>query len=246
MDHYKSCVTQNLSHHIDLNDEDVRLLAELEEDPTNVKKHTELWETGRAAEKLYTLRSGWAFAFRRNEDGSRQVMDIYVPGDVLGIRDVTFEHHYTSACMLTDGIICPFPTERLHYIFGRSPKLAMGLHAAAARQQMIIMDRLVNVLSHDAKARIAHFTLEIYYRLKRIGADVENGYGLPITQKQISMLLGISEVHLSRTMSELEEMGLLRKTRKKLQVLDIDRLSELARFTPDRFNDELNPLLQTW
>nr|WP_299244022.1 Crp/Fnr family transcriptional regulator [uncultured Halomonas sp.] len=246
MDHYKVCVTQSLSHHIELNEEDVRLLAELEEGPTNVKKHTDLWEAGKPAEKLYTLRSGWAFAFHCTEDGQQQILDIYVPGDLLGIRDVTFEHHYTSARMLTDGVICPFPTERLHHIFGRSPKLAMGLHAAAAWQQMVIMDRLVNVLSHNAKARIAHFTLEIYYRLKRIGADVENGYSLPITQKQISMLLGISEVHLSRSISELEEMNLLRKTRKKLQVLDIDRLSELARFTPERFNDELNPLLQVW
>jgi len=238
-----SCVTRNLGHHVNLQASDIALLKSLEKDPRKVDKGKVLWEAHETPTQLYTLRSGWAYAFHCSENGAQQVLDIFLPGDVMGIRDATSRTHYTTAVMLTDGVICPFPTVRLEDLFTQSPRLALGLYASASRQQSVITERLVNVLSNDACSRLGHFALEIYYRLKRIEETTGNSFTLPLTQRQLAMLLGMSEVHVSRTMSDLAERGLITRRRQSFQINDLDTLSQISDFRPEKFSDRINPCL---
>lgn len=243
-DHFESCVTQNLSHHMTIGEHEARLLAELEHDPLNVKKGYPLWQDGQRPDQLYTLRSGWAYSFHCLGNDTIRVLDIFLPGDLMGIRDATLPHHYTTAAMLTDGVICPFPTSRIKGIFENHPNLAMGIHASAARQQGVITDRLINVLSNDARCRIAHFILEIYYRLRRVHDDLGTGFTLPLLQKHISLVLGLTHVHVSRILKELHEEKVIRKTRRDIEILDLECLHQLSNFDVEKFGDQINPLLE--
>lgn len=161
----------------------------------------------------------------------------------MGICDATLPHHYTTAAMLTDGVICPFPTSRLKDIFENHPNLAMGIHASAARQQAVITDRLINVLSNDARCRIAHFILEIYYRIKRVHGDLGSGFTLPLLQKHISLALGLTHVHVSRVLKELHVDNVIKKTRSEIEILDLTCLHQISNFNAEKFGDKMNPLL---
>ncbi|SFH27435.1 Crp/Fnr family transcriptional regulator [Modicisalibacter xianhensis] len=242
-DHFESCVTQNLSHHMTIGEREAQILSELEQDPQEVKKGHELWTVGMRPEQLYTLRSGWAYSYHCLGENTIRVLDIFIPGDLMGIRDATLPHHYTTAVMLTDGIICPFPTGRIKDIFEAHPNLAMGIHASAARQQAVITDRLINVLSNDARCRIAHFILEIYYRIKRVHGDLGSGFTLPLLQKHISLALGLTHVHVSRILKELHEDNVIKKTRTEIEILDLTCLHQISNFDTEKFGDGMNPLL---
>lgn len=61
-EHFESCVTQNLSHHMAIGEQEARILSELEQDPSEVQKGYELWKAGTRPDQLYTLRSGWAYS----------------------------------------------------------------------------------------------------------------------------------------------------------------------------------------
>lgn len=189
------------------------------------------------------MRSGWAYSYHCLGENTLRVLDIFLPGDLMGIRDATLPHHYTTAAMLTDGVICPFPTSRIRDIFENHSNLAMGIHASAARQQAVITDRLINVLSNDARCRIAHFILEIYYRLKRVQAELGTGFTLPLLQKHISLALGLTHVHVSRIIKELHEENVIRKTRQDIEILDLARLQQISNFNSEKFGDALNPQL---
>ncbi|MBZ9568924.1 MULTISPECIES: Crp/Fnr family transcriptional regulator [Modicisalibacter] len=237
------CVTDNLMHFLELSETDKRLLATLEQTPQPVAKGQQLWKASERPDTLYTLRRGWAYSMHRSESGEEQVLDIFLPGDLMGIRELTFPAHSTDVVMLTSGVVCPFPAERLLDIYQRSPSLTLAIHAAAARQQVIISKRLVNILRHDARAKIAHFVLELYYRLKRVDESVHRNFAVPLLQSDFGKLLGMTKVHVSRTLSEMENQGLLRKTRKDIQILDLDRLLEISAFDPMKLTDQLNPTL---
>ena len=60
----------------------------------------------------------------------------------------------------------------------------------------------------------------------------------------MSRLLGMTTVHISRTLTELEREGLLRKTRKEVQILDLDGLTKIVSFDPFKITDKLNPLFE--
>ncbi|KXS38720.1 MAG: Crp/FNR family transcriptional regulator [Halomonadaceae bacterium T82-2] len=240
---HEVCVSDNLMHFLALSDTDKRLLAELEQSPRSVARGHMLWEAADTPHTLYTLRCGWAYSMHKSESGEEQVLDVFIPGDLMGIRELTFPAHSTDVVMLTEGVVCPFPAERLLDIFQQSSSLSLAIHAAAARQQAIISERLVNILRHDARARIAHFVLELYFRLRRVDPAVERDFLVPLSQGDFSKLLGMTKVHVSRTLSEMESQNLLRKTRKALQIQDVDRLLAISSFDPMKLTDRLNPAL---
>ncbi|WP_136066380.1 Crp/Fnr family transcriptional regulator [Modicisalibacter radicis] len=244
MDTEEGCIKRNLRQHIELGEDDLQLLEELEQAPREVARRSQLWKAGDVPEVLYTLKRGWAYSFHCSKGGGRQVLEIFLPGDLVGIREVTFNAHYTGVEMLTDGIVCPFPAQGLREACQRSSTLGLAMHASASHQQAVITERLVNVLSHDAKSRIAHFALEIYYRLERIHATDGSSFTLPLTQRLFSLMLGLTEVHVSRTLTDLAEDGLIHKRRNAIRILDFERLSALAGFVPEHCSEAINPLLR--
>ncbi|HAC29838.1 MAG TPA: Crp/Fnr family transcriptional regulator, partial [Marinobacter hydrocarbonoclasticus] len=50
----------------------------------------------------------------------RQVLDVYVPGNVIGLRDYAFRSRVSGLRMLTDGVLCAFPRSRLTEVFAES------------------------------------------------------------------------------------------------------------------------------
>ncbi|MBZ9538706.1 Crp/Fnr family transcriptional regulator [Modicisalibacter tunisiensis] len=232
---------QNLAKHIAFTERESRIVSALEEKPRAIARGETLWHPDEPPRYLYSLHQGWACTLHRSEDGAEQVIDLHLPGDVLGLRDLTFTNHYTRAEMLTDGIVRAIPVTSIHRLFQVAPRVAMALHASTARQQRNITQRLINVLGNDARSRIAHFALEIHHRLTASGQPVSNHFTLPLTQRRLSQLLGMSEVHVSRTLSELAERQLVLRQRQSIDILDFEELARIANFRPERFSDILNP-----
>ncbi len=84
----------------------------------------------------------------------------------------------------------------------------------------------------DALGRAAHILCELYVRLDDVGL-VENGcFGLPLTQAQISDVLGLSAVHVNRVVQELRARGLVTWEKRQVTVKDWVGLSALAEFEP--------------
>jgi CRP-like cAMP-binding protein len=84
-----------------------------------------------------------------------------------------------------------------------------------------------NALSH-----FAHFTCEMYGRLKAAGRVQQLHFTLPMTQTELGDTLGLSAVHTNRVLQELRGKRLLSWTGNEVQILDWDRLREVAMFDP--------------
>jgi len=234
-------LARNIHQHVTLSSGEDSLLAELDAHPRRVPRGSELWQTHRPTEYLYTLCNGWAYSYHRSADGSRQILDLFVPGDIMGLRDLTYRDHTSTAVMLTTGQVSAYPIERVSELMRCSRRLGWALQASAARQERLITQRLINVLSHDAASRIAHLMLEIQHRLQRVDAVSGDQFYLPLLQRQIGMLLGMSSVHVSRTLIELSRRGLLERSRRRIHLLDIEALTRIADFTTFPYEAGLNP-----
>lgn len=239
-----SCIIRHFQSYGDLGPEDRKLLLSLEEGPREWSKNTILWRLGDPSEHFYTLSKGWACSFRELEDGSRQVLDVYVPGDIVGLREFAFRKRITSVIMLDDGELCAFPKSHLAKVFSSSLTISSILFMITAREQAMLLERLVNLGRRSAREKLAHFLAEISHRLQRTNAQVENHMALPLNQILLADALGLSSVHVSRTFQELRREGLLRTGNSHLELLDIKGLEAIAGF--DEFY--LDPPIQgqTW
>jgi CRP-like cAMP-binding protein len=235
----KSCILRHMNSYARLSTADESLLASLEENPQPHCPDVQLYHEGDAANAFHTVLEGWLYAYRALQDGTRQVLDIYVPGDVIGLREFAFSHRLAGVVALTPGQLCEFPKSRLTQVFRQSPTLSNLFFAIAAREQAVLMERLVNLGRRSAVQRLAHLTLELYLRLQRTNEFDDHHFMMPIPQHVLGDALGLSAVHVSRTFTELREQGLMIREGMEIYIPDLKRLKSFAGFSPHYLEEML-------
>ncbi|MFW5824867.1 MAG: Crp/Fnr family transcriptional regulator [Marinobacter sp.] len=240
-----SCIIRHFQHYSELTDDDQKLLASLEKSPRDFDKNRVIWRQGSDSENFYTVRSGWACAYRNMEDGSRQVLDIYVPGDIIGLREFAFRRRVSSLQVITDASLCPFPKHHLTDVFAASPLLCNLFFLIAARDQAILVERLINLGRRSALEKIAHFLLEMTYRLDKACVDIHNCNHLPLTQVLVADALGLSTVHVNRTLGDLKQRKLITIGPNGITLQDREGLKAIAGFDPEYLLEDVSGLSQT-
>lgn len=206
------------------------LLLGLELHPRRISAGEVLWQERSDVDMFGVLKEGWAYSFRHLGNGSMQILKLYLPGDLLGMRDFGFSKRLAGVAMINDGIVCPFSHHQLFELFGHSAALSASFVTIAVRQQAMLTERLVYLGRHTAQQRLAHFLYELYLRLERIGCVQEDSFIMPLSQEQLGDALGLSAVHVSRTFAMLREEGLVLRDRHQVWLPDRQALADLAEF----------------
>lgn len=242
----KSCIIKHFEFYSPLTDQEKSLLDSLEESPRAVRKNEAIWQQGDSTEHFYTVSKGWVYAYRILEDGTRQVLDVFVPGDIVGLREFAFQKRICGLNALTDAEICPFPKRRLIDVFSQSLLLCNIFFMIASRDQSILLERLVNLGRRSAKAKLAHFLVEMSRRLEKTNVDVDIGnyYQIPLNQSLMADALGLSAVHVNRTLQELKEDGLINPGHGGVELLDLEVLKKVAGFDPSYLEEDLSGMLE--
>lgn len=240
-----SCIIRHFQNYAELSQDEQELLDSLEKSPKAFSRNTVLWEQGQQLDHFYTVRSGWACSYRNMEDGSRQVLDIYVPGDIVGLREFAFQRRIANLQAISEATLCPFPKHRLSEVFEQSQKLCNLFFLISARDQAILVERLINLGRRSAREKLAHFLLEMAYRLDKACADIYDCNHLPLTQVVIADALGLSTVHLNRTLQELKQEGLVTLGPDGINLLDREGLIKVAGFDPEYLSEDVDGMLKS-
>lgn len=222
----ESCIVAQFSRLRELSDQEADLLQSLERDVNHYPAGEQLCAAGSEAHCFFSLKSGWACATRVMADGQRQVLDIFLAGQIMGLREIGFDRAQSELVALTDVSACPFPRQRLGEIFQQAPRLADLFFLVLAREHALLTERIINIGRRPAIERLAHFLLEMKTRLH---ADTDE-FELPMNQTVIGDALGLSAVHVSRTLTQLREQDLVSMENGQVRIDDLEGLIELAGF----------------
>lgn len=223
-----SCLVDRLSNIGDLTDGDIELLKSLEKDQRSYQAGVTVREQGQIGRDLYVVSEGWAYSAVDMENGNRQILNIHMPGDMIGIGDLAFEHSMSSVITVTDAVLCPFPRSRLSDIFERSLRLATILFIVDTRQHALLVDRVIAIGQREAFQRISHLLLELCQRTLECTHNNIQDLVIPLTQQQIGEMLGLTSIHVNRTFKRLQDEQLVMVSRGKISVPDMGRLAEVA------------------
>lgn len=195
-----------------------------------VRPGHEIISEGKRCNAVFLLAEGIAIRYRILRDGQRQILNLVMPGDFAGITSCRFENALYSIKTLTAATILPIPTTRLVGLFETHPQLAAKLFWSFASERAILGERLIALGRRSAAERIAHFLLELFTRLRRLGLADERSYRLPLTQEMIGDVLGLSIPYVNRVLAQLREDGFARIKDQVVVIEDIEGLSALADF----------------
>ncbi|MCB1859331.1 MAG: Crp/Fnr family transcriptional regulator [Gammaproteobacteria bacterium] len=226
-----NCLVEKFRGYTELDTWEAELLNSLQVDEQHFEHNAFVHADGSRTVRLYVVRSGWFASIRDLADGNRVVLEVALPGDVIGLRDVTFRQHMTALqCLSKHGIICPFSKVHLHELFRKSVKLTETFFAIMSREHAQLVERMVTVARRDGLRRLAHFIMETAVRLEGICIDVKKSFDFPVDQVDLADLTGLSPVHVSRCMTDLRNRGLVRYSRGLMHITDREGLAELAEF----------------
>ena len=168
--------------------------------------------------------------------GERQMLSFHVTGDIpdlQGLHLKTMDHTLSSVGPSTVALISHGEMLR---VLHKAPRLVALfwrdslIDAAVARAWIKVLGR------HVAHDRFAHLLCEIYLRLDVVGQTKDNSCALPLTQTQLGEALGISNVHINRTLQKLRQEGLVEFKNRRLTILDWEGLKRAAEFDPAYLN----------
>jgi CRP-like cAMP-binding protein len=87
-----------------------------------------------------------------------------------------------------------------------------------------------------ASGQLAHLICELYVRLELVGAADDLAFDFPISQVELSDALGLSSVHVNRTVRELRDRGLITWENSHVRILNWAGLKSCAQFDPTYLN----------
>ena len=204
---------------------------------------TELLAEGETTDKLYVVLSGWVLLHRILEDGRRQILDFALPGSVLGYRARPDAAQPFSAEALTDTEIAVIPLSRVREALTNGSTCALSLLNAANDALLGAFDTLTDIGRRTAREAIANFLLRMDRRIRNaIEVSDSVSVPLPLTQEHIGDTLGLTAVHVCRTLRRLREDGLVEAGRGRLKILDKNALAieagvYFANREPDDFKE---------
>jgi CRP-like cAMP-binding protein len=178
--------------------------------------------------QIYHLRTGWACQFRDLSNGHRIIVDLYLPGDMIGLDTVLHTRPLEEVVALTAVTMGTVAGENgLLDLMAYRPTALYTAWLLGQRQRRA--DRLVAAISSlDAAGRLATMVLDVYTRLKRRRLITGLTYNLPLSQIQIARYLGLTVVHVNRVLRSMREAGIVSLERHCVTILDLGRLMTLA------------------
>jgi len=193
-------------------------------------------------DESYTLFQGWVMLHRTLSDGRRQVLRFALPGDFVGFQPDPDGPILHSAQALTATRVCVFKRESLLEMFREHPVLAIQMAWITSRDEAIAHDHLTSLGRRPAKERITQLFLELHHRLSARGPiDERAGIPVPLKQEHIADALGLTTIHVNRTLRALREAGLVVLRGGLLRIQNRAALVEMTGFRPDPF--DRRPLL---
>lgn len=177
---------------------------------------------------IYRIEEGVVMIYRMLPDGRRQVVEFAYPGDFIGLG-ADGPHRFNAETSSKVTVAC-FTAATLGEAAHHNPELALSLYHAVSLELSAARDLLIAIGQRSAIERLSSFLLMLYRRSARLQSDrSDTTIELPMRRADIADLLGLTIETVSRTLTKLRTMRIIKIGRAaEISITDIHHLEKLA------------------
>src|SRR3954466_14601619 len=187
-----------------------------------------LVSTGVESSTVYLLESGWVARTRKTEDDRRQIMMVFLPSDLMGLKSMLLERQPDTIECLTKARVRTIDHKRLLELVAQDHAVAVRVMFQLSEDERRLHNWVTALGRGHADERIATLLLDLHGRLHQAGLANGNGFWMPMTQQEIADHLGLTLVHVNRVLRRLRESGIVTVQRGAVKIDEMSRLSDLA------------------
>lgn len=219
------------ARHVVTEEEEV-VIRDLVSEVREYGPRTTIIHSGERIHHSTILLDGLMCRYKDLKTGMRQIAELHVPGDFADLHSFSLKRLDHNIMTLTPCQVALVPHERLQRLTHEHPHLtriywfSTNLDAAIHREWELSLGR------RDAMARVAHLFCELHDRFALVGMMEDKGYRLKLTQSDLSECLGLTPVHINRSLRSLREAGLVTFRSSRVELHNLVGLQNVTDYDP--------------
>lgn len=226
-----SALVRKLSVFGQLASEEIDALESLSRNARPMRSEQILVHEGSPTNSIYLIVGGLACRYKMLAAGRRQILGYLIPGDLCDTHFAIANKPDHSVALVGNATVARIPIASIMALMGRFPRIGRALSLASLIDSVILREWLLSVGQRDAMQKLCHFFCEMAVRLEAVGRiDDDGSFELPVNQVTLADTLGLTPVHINRTLQRLRTEGLIRLCHRRLAILDRERLADIAGF----------------
>lgn len=221
------CSIQVLCLPATINTEDFDRLNTIVKNRRQMKRGDFLFRNGQKLDCLYVAREGAFKSIVYNQDGDSQVTGFHLPGEILGLDGLGTDFHTCDSVALTLANVCEISLHDLEHVASHLPSLQHQLLKIIGQSINRDQKHAEILAKKNAHERMAIFLHQLAERYKILGRS-EQRFMIPMSREDIGSYLGLVIETVSRTLSKMQDEGLIAVNGREVQVLNKEKLYSLA------------------
>jgi CRP-like cAMP-binding protein len=164
------------------------------------KEKSCIYQQGSMGDGFYYLQKGLVKVTTTTTAGNERLLNIAVPGQLLGIQALDRKPHFTSAAAVNDSILYFFSCEIFEKLIELHPSLLNTYIQTVVHKMHILADKIyMDTLSPEQQ--LATILLNIYDEFKN--------YQVPLTQQDLAKSTGLTRITIYKILKKWKEDQIL-------------------------------------
>jgi CRP/FNR family transcriptional regulator len=181
-----------------------------------------LFSEGEKAAGFFIVLDGKVKVYKLSQEGKERILHIIQPGGTFAEAAIFGEGLYPAyAEPLQTSKLLFLPKESFLNLLHDNSRISINMIAGLSKFLRQFASQIEDLTFKDVPSRLARYLLDL-------SRGTRKKVDLPISKSQLASNLGTVSETLSRTFRKLSEDDLISVSGKTVEILDLDRLDELA------------------
>ena len=177
---------------------------------------------------IVAVRAGCFKSYLIDKDGEEQVLGFYLPGEIIGFDAIHGKTHNANVVALDTSSVCGLRFDSLTEMARQLPELQEELFRVMSFH---IAELEANAADLSAEERVARLLCSLSERFQRRGYS-KTEFNLSMSRRDIASNLRLATETTSRVLARFQSAGIIKVNRKKVSILEVEKLRKLARRDP--------------
>lgn len=225
---------RRLEAYVQLTDDDRSALSALRTRQRVYDKAAVIAREGEKLDRVFWIEEGWACRYRRLKSGERQIVNFILPGEFFDLQGLVSTRSDHTVSSVSEVRLFEARAEDFVTMATDHPAVFNALLWAAVVEEAILREHIVQLGRQPAETRIAFMILEIYRRQILTTRARDQVLDFPVGHGVLADALGLSRVHVSRSMKKLRDKGCIALCDRHIKIVELEALEAVAEYS-DRY-----------
>lgn len=221
----EQCIVREFSSLKALNKDELLKMAECKSS-YSIKKGEPIFTEGENVNGVFCIKDGVCKLTKLSPNGNDQIVKLITKGELLGQRSmISDEPVNLTATALEDMEVCFIPKTEVMGFFNENNQFSMNVMKTICGDLKEADDHLVNMAQKPVKQRLAETLMYLY---NNFGVDTDKSLKIKLSREEIAGMVGTATESCIRLLSELNKLGVIELSGKKIIIPDSNKLLKMA------------------